>query len=343
MRIAVWLTIAVAAICAAPAQSECLAGQPASARKPQLAPLPDAAPAPDDNPTTPEKSALGRLLFFDPRLSGDNTMSCATCHLPDKAWGDALPKAKGAGGKELARNTPSLMNVGFYQTLFWDGRSASLEQQALVPIESPDEMNQNADALVDELAAVPQYRKQFESVFGRPVNKDDVARALAAFQRTLVSRNSPFDRYLAGDKEALSPQAQKGLELFRGEAGCIRCHDGPLLSDGKFYRIGIGITIGSGDKGRGAITGERDDLYSFRTPSLRDVAHTAPYMHDGSLATLYDVVEFYYRGVPTRGPDGLELDVAPLVGQSFTEIDPLVEFLKSLSGEPPDITPPELP
>jgi cytochrome c peroxidase len=339
----VCLTIAVAAICAAPAPNACLAGQPASARKPQLAALPDAVPAPDDNPTTPEKSALGKLLFFDPRLSGDNTMSCATCHLPDKVWGDALGQAKGAGGKELSRNTPSLLNVGFYQTLFWDGRSASLEQQALVPIESPDEMNQNADALVDELAAVPQYRKQFESVFGRPVNKDDVARALAAFQRTLVSRNSPFDRYLAGDKEALSPQAQQGLELFRGESGCIRCHDGPLLSDGKFYRLGIGITIGSGDKGRGEITGERDDLYRFRTPSLRDVARTAPYMHDGSLATLYDVVEFYYRGVPTRGPDGLELDVAPLVGQSFTEIDPLVEFLKSLSGEPPDITPPELP
>ncbi len=330
LLVVTWATIASAAS---------LGEEPATRRTPKLVTLPETIPAPEDNPTTPEKSALGKQLFFDPRLSGDNTMSCATCHLPDKVWGDAIPKAKGAGGKDLTRNTPTLLNVAFYQTLLWDGRSVSLEEQALVPVESPDEMHQDADELVEELAAVPGYSKQFEKVFGRPVNRDDIARALAAFERTLVTRNSPFDRYLAGDKNALSPPARQGLELFQGDAGCIRCHHGPLLSDGKYYRIGIG----AGDKGRGAVTGERDDLYRFRTPSLRDVGQTGPYMHDGSQATLYDVVQFYYRGVPTRGPEGLDLDVQPLLGQSFSEIESVVEFLKSLSGEATELKPPELP
>jgi cytochrome c peroxidase len=191
--------------------------------------------------------------------------------------------------------------------------------------------------LTKELAAVPGYARQFERVFGQSVNTEGIAKALAAFQRTLVTRNSPFDRYLAGDKDALSPRAKEGLELFKGDAGCIRCHHGPLLSDGKYYRLGVG----RGDQGRGAVTGKREDLYKFRTPSLRDVAETGPYMHDGSLATLFDVVEFYYRGVSSRGLDGLELDIEPLLGQSYSEIDSVVEFLKSLSGEPPNIAPPK--
>jgi cytochrome c peroxidase len=307
--------------------------------RPSFAALPASVPAPKDNPTTRTKVVLGKQLFFDPRLSGDNKMSCATCHLPDKAFGDGLPRGTGAGGKQLARNTPALWNVGFYATLFWDGRAASLEEQSLVPIQSPVEMDQDLDALVKELAAMRGYARQFEQVFSQPVNKQDVARALAAFQRTLVTRNSPFDRYLAGDKQALSARAKEGMELFQGEAGCIRCHNGPMLSDGKFYRLGVGLE----DKGRGGITKKRNDLYRFRTPSLRDVAETSPYMHDGSMETLSDVVQFYYRGVPASGPDGLDLDVEPLVGQSFSDIDAIVEFLKSLSGERPRIAHPALP
>jgi cytochrome c peroxidase len=304
-----------------------------SSHEPTLSELPNSVTAPKDNPTTPAKVQLGKQLFFDSRLSGDNTMSCATCHLPDKAFGDGLARSKGAGGRLLARNTQTLLNVGFYSAFFWDGRAATLEEQAFGPIQSREEMNQDLDELVRELAAVPGYARTFEEVFGQRITKQDIGKALAAFERTLVTRNSPFDRYLAGEKGALSHRAKEGLELFQGDAGCIRCHNGPLLSDGKYYRLGVGRD----DKGRGGVTKKPDDLYKFRTPSLRDVAATGPYMHDGSQATLFDVVQFYYRGVPSRGPDGLDLDVEPLLGQSYSEIGAIVAFLESLSGEPPEI------
>jgi cytochrome c peroxidase len=296
-------------------------------------------PAPRDNPTTAEKVALGKQLFFDPRLSGDNRMSCATCHVPDKGWGDGLSAAKGRGGKSLARNTPSLLNVGFYATYLWDGRAGSLEAQALTPIESADEMNQDLGELERELNAVPGYVKQFQAVFGANVTRQGVAKALAAFQRTLITKPSAYDRYLAGEKEALSAEAKEGLRLFQGEAGCVRCHRGPLLSDGKFYRLGAELR----DQGRGGVTQKKEDAHKFRTPGLRNVADTGPYLHDGSLKTLDDVLVFYYRGVPTSHPAGLPLDVEPLLGQSFSETAALVAFLKSLSGQPPEISPPGLP
>ncbi|MCO6455155.1 MAG: cytochrome-c peroxidase [Pirellulaceae bacterium] len=294
--------------------------------RPKLARLPDHVPAPDDNPTTDAKVELGRQLFFDPRLSGDNSIRCATCHLPERSYADGLARSMGASGRPLSRNTPTVLNAGWHSSLFWDGRAGSLEEQALGPIQAADEMNQDLDELIEELAAVPEYQRQFPRVFGRSVNSQDVARALAAFQRTLVTSNSPLDRYLAGEKDALSAQARQGLELFMGSAGCIRCHHGPLLSDGKFYRLGVGRD----DLGRGSVTGQLEDRYKFRTPSLRGVERTGPYMHDGSLATLYDVVQFYYRDVPSRGPAGLPLDIEPLVDQSFSDIDALVAFLKSL-------------
>jgi cytochrome c peroxidase len=301
--------------------------------------IPHTAPAPPDNPTTAEKVELGKQLFFDPRLSGGNTRSCASCHVPEKAFTDGLPKAKGAGGKQLSRNTLGLLNAGFYTSYFWDGRARSLEEQALFPIQSPEEMDQDLDELEKELNALPGYVAQFRSVFGTPVTMQSVAGALAAFERTLVSRNSPFDRYLAGDKNALSDEARHGWELFKGDAGCIRCHSGPNFSDGKFYRLGTTFT----DRGRGAITGDKRAVYAFRTPGLRDVARTAPYMHDGSVETLTRVVEFYYRGAPTVTPDGLPLDIEPLLGQSYSEISAIVAFLESLTGEPQLVSKPTLP
>lgn len=304
-----------------------------------LVPLPKAAPAPHDNPTTPEKVSLGKQLFFDPRLSGDNTISCATCHLPEKAFGDGVALGQGIGGEKLARNTQTCLNVGFFDNFFWDGRSATLEEQALGPIQSPDEMNQNLDQLEHELNLIPAYVRQFKSIFGTKPNRDGIAKALAAYQRTLVTEPSPFDRYLAGDKKALSADAIRGLELFQGEAGCTQCHHGPLLSDSKFYRLGASYR----DDGRAKITGKKEDRYRFRTPTLRNVSETAPYMHDGSLKTLYEVVEFYYRGIPNAGPDGLQPDTAALSGQSFSEISLLVAFLNSLTGKSPDETPPTLP
>lgn len=305
----------------------------------ELVPLPQKVTAPKDNPTIPAKVELGKKLFFDPRLSGDNLMSCATCHMPNKAYGDGLAFSPGAEAKPLERNTQTCLNVGFFKTFFWDGRVASLEQQALGPIQSTIEMNQDLDDLETELAAIPGYVIEFKDVFDTKPNKDGIAKALAAFQRTLVTEPSPFDRFLAGDKDALSADAKRGLELFRGEAGCIECHNGPLLSDGKFYRLGVSYK----DEGRAAITGKNEDRYRFRTPSLRNIAETGPYMHDGSQKTLDDVVTFYFRGIPDSGPDGLSPDTAALDGVSFSDITPMVEFLKSLSGKVPTLTPPKLP
>ena len=213
------------------------------------------------------------------------------------------------------------------------------ERLALGPIQSTVEMNQDLDKLEAELAAIPGYVTEFKEVFGTRPNKDGIAKALAAFQRTLVTEPSPFDRFLAGDKEALSAEAKRGLELFRGDAGCTECHNGPLLSDGKFYRLGVSFK----DEGRAKITGKKEDRYRFRTPSLRNIAETGPYMHDGSQKTLDDVVTFYFRGIPDSGPDGLSLDTTSLDGVSFSDIAPMVEFLKSLSGKAPKITPPKLP
>lgn len=307
--------------------------------QPVLAPLPRKVPAPDDNLTTPVKVALGKQLFFDPRLSGDNSLSCANCHIPEKAFGDGLPRAKGNGGKALTRNTPSLLNVAFQRSYFWDGRSESLEAQALQPIQSPEEMDQDLDNLEREMSAVPGYVEQFKNIFGTNVTREAIADALAAFQRILVTEQSPLDRYLLGDRDALSSEAKQGLELFTGAAGCARCHHGPLLSDGEFYRV----LPSSDDTGRATFTGHSEDIGRFRTPSLRNVAQTGPYMHDGSMETLYEVVEYYFRGVPTRNAGGDMLDVEPLLGQSFSDISPLVAFLESLSGCVPEVVPPELP
>ncbi len=307
--------------------------------KRRLAPLPEFAPSPEENPTTPEKIALGKQLFFDPRLSGDNKMSCATCHLPEKAFGDGLMQAKGHGDKTLKRNSQTLLNVAFYDRYFWDGRVKTLEEQALGPIQSPDEMNQEIGELEKELRAITGYVTQFREVFGSEVNRDGIAKSLAAFQRTLITKPSPFDRYLSGDKNAISAEAKRGLDLFVGSSGCIRCHHGLLLSDSDFYRLGVSFK----DRGLAEITKMPEDQGKFRTPTLRNVAQTGPYMHNGSLKTLDDVVTFYYRGVPKRTPDYLPLDIEPLSGQSFSEISDLVAFLKSLTGEAPRIDLPELP
>jgi cytochrome c peroxidase len=327
-----FLTLIVAAIALA-AQSQTAASEP------ELSRLPGSVPAPEDNLITAGKVELGRQLFFDPRLSGDNATSCATCHLPDRAFTDGQPKPSGAGGQPLSRNVPTLLNVGLFDRYFWDGRADSLEQQAQIPIQAPDEMNQNLGELEAELQGIDGYAEQFRQVFGEKVTRQGIARALAAFQRTLITKESPLDRFLEGERSALSADARAGFELFIGDAGCVRCHNGPLLSDGEFYRIGIGAD----DAGRAAVSGDEQDEAKFRTPSLRNVAETGPYMHDGSMQTLDQVVEYYYRGVSNRTVNGQKLDIAPLLGQSYSEIPLLVAFLESLTGEVPHIEPPDLP
>lgn len=311
----------------------------ARAAEPKLAPLPPKPPEPAENPATPAKISLGKQLFFDPRLSGNNRLSCASCHIPKKAFADGRDRSLGFDGKPLARNTPTVLNSGFFEKLFWDGRAADLETQALGPIENPAEMNQNLGELVKELTAVPGYRDAFQAAFEGEVTAERIGQALAAFQRSLITGPAPLDRFLQGDDSAFSAAAKRGMQLFVGDAGCIRCHHGPLLSDSEFYRLGPTFE----DRGRAEVTGEDQHVFQFRTPSLRNVAQTAPYMHDGSLATLTDVVTYYYRGVPASAPGGKRLDVEPLLGQSFTEIEDLVAFLQALSGESPRVEPPKLP
>ncbi len=305
----------------------------------RLAPLPRQCPSPETNPTTAEKVSLGRLLFFDPRLSGDNRMSCATCHLPQMAFADARQTALGHDGQPLVRNTPTVLNIGFLNRFFWDGRATSLEVQALEPIQSPQEMHQQLDELEQELEAVAEYARQFRAVFGTQVTRDGIAKALAAFQRSLTTEPDPLDRFLAGDANALSEAAKRGRELFVGDAGCVRCHHGPMLTDQQFHRV----RVTPGDTGLETVTGNKHDRYRFRTPPLRNVADTGPYMHDGSLKTLADVVAYYFRNVPATGPDGLTLDVEPLWGQSYSDISDLVAFLESLSGKLPESAAPTLP
>lgn len=310
----------------------------AAVDQPDFAPLPTSVEAPEDNPATPEKIALGKQLFFDPRLSGDNSQNCASCHLPEKAFADGQAFSLGHDDQPLARNTPTLLNSAHFDVLHWDGRAAGLEEQALLPIESPLEMNQNLDELERELNAVPEYAAQFTAAFGGGATRENVAKALAAFERTLVTGPSAVDKYMAGDRGALSDAAKRGMDLFFGDAGCVRCHQGPLLSDGKFYRLGIA----SRDAGRRAVTGAEEDGRKFRTPGLRNVAETAPYMHNGSFKTITEVVEFYYRGVPAAS-DAQGPEVSALTDRSYSEVADVVAFLEALSGETPRVEPPTIP
>lgn len=295
---------------------------------------------PVDNPTTVEKVELGRLLFFDPVLSEDNDISCATCHHPAYGFADGLPVALGrgaqgvgpgrAGGIALERNTPGLWNVGYASILFWDGREESLEEQTLAPLMHRDEMGAtDSETLVAELAQVEGYPERFEDAFGDGLNIQNVQRALAAFQRTLVSNDSPFDRYAAGDVNALTPQQRRGLALFRsGATRCFECHAAPTFSTVSLRVIGVP----DDDPGGGAISDVVPDG-AFKVPSLRNIALTAPYMHDGSLATLEEVVAFYAEG--GGRPHGMENVDHFVSGFDLTkqEQSDLVAFLLALTDE----------
>lgn len=295
---------------------------------------------PADNPTSPEKAALGRLLFFDPILSADNNIACATCHHPDYGFADGLPQAIGRGGEgvgpqrqggaQLARNTPGLWNVGYASILFWDGREESLEEQSLVPLTHRDEMGaEDTDALLAELSQIPEYVQLFDDAFDDGVTLQNVQRALAAFQRTLISDDSPFDRYAAGNVNALTPQQRRGLALFRsGATRCFECHSAPTFSSVSLRVIGVP----DDDPGGGAVSDVVPDG-AFKVPALRNVALTAPYMHDGSLATLEDVVAFYADG--GGGAHGVENVDHFVSGFDLTEQEQsdLVAFLLALTDE----------
>ncbi len=301
-------------------------GTPVEAKVPAgLPPL----PIPEDNPLTAEKIALGKLLYFDTRLSKDGTISCATCHDPAMAWTDNEATSTGIGDQVGGANSPTVINAAYATSQFWDGRAASLEEQALGPIENPIEMGHKLGDLVTELAEVAEYKEAFTKAYGTPeVTNDRIAKAIASFERTVLSGNSPYD------KKELNEAQKNGQKVFES-AGCADCHTPPLFSNFRFMNAGIGMDKEKPDEGRKAVTGDEKDMGKFRVAPLREVANTGPYFHDGSVATLEEAVKIMAQGGIAN--DNLSGMLKAVGEEKLTDenIKDLVEFLKALSGEYP--------
>jgi cytochrome c peroxidase len=302
----------------------------------------DLAALPD--PPTPERVRLGRWLFYDTRLSADGSVSCGTCHRPEHAFSEPTPVSTGIGGKLGTRKAPTFINqaITVYPHFFWDGRAGSLEDQALGPIENPLEMGNSHDGMIATLSKVEGYRPYFREAFGSPdVAKDRVARAIADYERTRMSGNSPWDRWRRlRDENAVSAEVKLGHELFFGKAACNQCHLGSNFTDSTFHNLGVGWnpqTKTFADDGRYVVTKRLTDRGAFKTPTIRDATKRSPYMHDGSMATLRDVVEFYNRG-GEKNPH-LDPKMEPL-HLTDDEVDALVAFMEALDGEGYQDTPP---
>ena len=295
--------------------------QPTSLPKP----LPT-IPQPEKNPATVAKIALGKKLFFDPQLSSNGKISCATCHDPARGFSNGKRFAQGVGEKKGSRHVPSLFNVAYGRKFFWDGRSASLEDQALEPIQNPSEMNMSLRTLVSLLNNNAEYRKAFQNVFGGKATSTRLAQAIAAYERTILSNDTPFDRFLKGNKQALSPAALRGMKLFFGDARCVLCHKGPNFSDDNFHNIGTPDP--GNDPGRRRVTGKPSDQGKFKTPTLREVARTAPYMHNGHFKTLTEVVQHYNFGGVTDWANDFRDEQLQVLYLGEDQVEDLVTFLK---------------
>ena len=322
---------------------------------------------PADNPQTPEKISLGQKLFFDRRLSADGSVSCSTCHDPALAFTDRKPTSVGIKGRVGQRNAPTVLNALYNKTQFWDGRVNTLEEQAALPIVNSVEMGHpSLDAAVAQIAAVEEYQHAFRNVFGHPPNSPDLLRAIASYERTQLSFDSPFDHFIAGDKNAIDESAKRGWELFNNQARCNKCHaltettrDVTNLIDNDFHNIGVLIVqhkvvplarqaeqlVKTGDTsaidqaaiqtemsalGRFLITKKEPDIASFKTPNIRNVLVTGPYFHDGSQDTLWDVIDHYNKGAGLQDPY-LDQDIQPLA-LTENDIDDLVAFMASLTS-----------
>jgi len=283
---------------------------------------------PPDNPQTPAKILLGKQLYFDTRLSKDNTVSCATCHNPAMGWSDAGPTSVGIKGQHGGRRAPPVSNAAYLPLQFWDGRAPSLEEQAKGPIANPIEMGNTHEVMIRTVTDIPGYVEEFKAVFGPvPLTVDLVAQAIASFERTVVTTDSPFDRYVKGDEAALTEQEKMGLEIFNGKGHCSACHWGPNFTDGRFHNLGVKPQDpAKPDLGRYEITKDPRDKGAFKTPIVRDAALRAPYLHDGSEKTLESLVDFYNRGGDTDDPN-LDPLIVPL-DLSQAEKDALVAFMK---------------
>jgi cytochrome c peroxidase len=307
-------------------------------------------PIPPDNPPTEETIALGRRLYYDPGLSADGTVSCATCHAPDLSFRDGKAVSNGVAGQLGSRRAPTVVNAAYNTLQFWDGRAPSLEKQAEGPLTNPVEMGNTLEGVVNYVHSDPKYRALFAKAWStEEITIDLVTRSIASFERTVVIGNSPFDRfYYRGDKKALSPAAQRGLKIFLNQkkGNCSVCHvigkRYALFTDNKFHNIGVGADTWGNfeDFGRYVQTKSASDMGAFKTPTLRNIAKTAPYMHDGSLATLKDVVDHYVGG-GTSNPH-LDKEIHALAFLTFNERADLKAFLESLTGTlPPNVGPPE--
>lgn len=289
---------------------------------------------PPENPLTARKSELGRRLFFDKRLSADGSVSCAVCHEPERAFTDSRRVAVGAFGRIGTRRVPKLVNRGFGTSFFWDGSAPTLEEQVFKPILNPLEMALSEGEAVRRVRQDDTYLEAFERAFGGPPSRQTVSYALASYVRTIRSGDSAYDRYQAGDAAALTIGQVRGLRLFRGKANCVVCHLGPNFTDEGFHNTGAGWTgTPPQDLGRSEITGRDGDAGKFKTPTLREAAKTAPYMHDGSIASLRDVIDFYDDG-GTENPY-LDPEIVPL-GLTEAEKGDLEEFLEALNGRVAD-------
>jgi len=298
---------------------------------------------PVNNPQTQLKILLGKQLYFDTRLSKDNTISCATCHNPAMGWSDAGPTSSGINGQKGGRRAPPVSNAAYAPLQFWDGRAPSLEEQAKGPVANPIEMGNTHESMLRTVQDIPGYVQEFEHVFGTSiVTVDLVAEAIAAFERTVVTTDSPFDRYARGDDNALTKLEKQGLEIFNGKGHCTACHWGGYFSDGRFHNLGVSETDPSKpDLGRFVITNDTNDIGKFKTPTIRDVALRAPYMHNGSEKTLEDVVDLYNKGGRT-GDNNISPLIVPL-GLTKNEKKALIAFMttamKSLNPEVADVKP----
>lgn len=307
---------------------------------------------PENNPYNTTKAELGRLLFFDARLSADGKMACVSCHEPNLGWADGRAVSQ-PHGRSPDRNTPTIRNVAFQKNLFWDGRAGSLEQQVEDALTNPDEMAASRDDVVRLLAKSPGYRKLFDEAFlGRPITFTAVVEAVACFERTILSGRSRFDRFMLGDAAALSDAEILGLDLFRREARCMNCHHGPTFSDGRFHDLGLSFYGRSNeDLGRHAVTGEASDRGRFRTPTLRDVTHTTPLMHTG-MFELTGVLNMYNAGMVTlkRQPYQRDDPLFPVksphlkpLGLNRQDLDDLAAFVGALEEPRHRVLPPQLP
>ena len=302
----------------------------------------DVFQVPEENPMTAEKVELGKLLYFDKRLSKDGTISCASCHDPKKGFTDQQQFSKGINGQFGTRNAPTVLNSAFNYFQFWDGRAASLEEQAVGPMANPVEMAHTLEGATQAIANIPGYKPYFKAAFGtEEVTIDRIAQAIATFERTLLSGNSAWDRSIyGGDKNALSESAKRGLQLFEGKALCTRCHVGFNLTDNLFHNLGVGMDQKDPDLGRFKVTSKEEDKGAFKTSTLRDLKRTAPYMHDGSVKTLEEVIELYDKGGEAN--PWLDPKMEPLHLTEQEEAD-LLAFLQSLEGDWTPVEEPTLP